>query len=94
MTTTWITVLVTIIAGMLFGCTSRNTRAFVIGMTAGMVSYIAFGGVASTEDSTAHWLIIHAAIFLPVLFAVYGIRRLIQSLDPPNESAEYGGEPK
>lgn len=89
MITFWLTVLATVVAGVLFGCTSKNARYFVVGLTAGMLCYIAFGGVTESDEPTARWIVIHSAIFLPALFATYGLRRLIRAIAPPNDDTKY-----
>lgn len=94
MITSWLTVLVAVVAGILFGCTSRNARYLVVGITAGMLSPIAFGTITKGDAPTAHWLIVHSAIFLSALFATHGVRRLLRALAPPDDDTKYGGHPK
>lgn len=89
---TLLTVLAAVILGILFGCTSRNSRYFVIGAVAGLLSAALLATPSESAKSSLDWLLTYSAIFLVALFVTQGLRSIIHTHSPQDERAdEYRG---
>ncbi len=80
MVTTWLTVTLALLSGIIWGYTSFHMRNFAYGGAAGILSYCAFGPVADPMQSAQHFAVVHVSIFVIALLCTVLLRRLVRLL--------------